>query len=78
MELKEARAIATRIRVDRIIHGAATDDPPSRSGSAIIILDDRITEFEKWVNDLLKKRITELETELVELRREKAGGIGGT
>ncbi len=76
MELKEVRAIATRIRVDRIIH--PTDDPPTRSGSAIIILDDRITEFEKWVNDLLKKRITELETELVELRREKAGGIGGT
>ncbi len=83
MELKEVRAIATRIRVDRIIHGAATDDPPTRSGSAIIILDDRITELEAENEILLRQvidrenwkasagealgRITELEAEVKRL-----------
>ncbi len=48
MELKKARKIAAAIRLYRHIHGSAGDD----RGSAIILLDDRITELEAEVKRL--------------------------
>ncbi len=55
MELKEARSIAAAIRLDRHLHGAIYDDPPTRSGSAIIVLDDRIGELEQRIDEMFKR-----------------------
>ena len=54
MELKEARDYADRIRTYRLTHSIATDAPWSNINNAIVTLDDRITELDKALYDLLK------------------------
>ncbi len=55
MELKEAKKIAAAIRIHRHRHrhDRTSDDPPTRSDSAVIILDARISELEGQRDDLV-------------------------